>query len=511
MSDWDAGYTAEIEYTHGYFAELNPLRIQFAFAYNGLACPEVGTACELGFGQGMSVNLHAAASITKWWGTDFNPAQAAFAQEMGKASGSDVQLFDEAFADFANRADLPDFDYICLHGIFSWISAENRQVIVDFVRRKLKVGGVVYISYNTMPGWTSFAPMRELMSLHAKVQGSSGEGVLSRADQALGFADRMLKTNPKFARAVPAVNGWLEALKKQNRSYLAHEYFNQHWVPMYFSEMAQWMDSAKLQFACSANFVELVPHVNFTAEQQSFLNEIHDPVLAQTARDFMGNQSFRKDYWVKGARKLSAFDRQAALRQQRIMLTVPRAEARIHFVGGLGESSLKDDVAQLLLDQLVDYRIKSLSELEQVLSGDGLNLDQIAQAVVLLLHIGQVALVQNSAVITTCKKQTDQINAYVMRKARSGNELTVLVSPVLGGACSVGRFEQLFLLARAEGSSHPKEWAQYVWEILQQQGQLLVKDGKTLQSAEGNLAELVNQATEFAEKRLPLIQVLQLA
>ena len=74
MSDWTAGYTAEIDYTHGYYGELNPQRLQFAFAYNGLAFPKIGTACELGFGQGMSVNLHAAASVVKWWGTDFNPS-----------------------------------------------------------------------------------------------------------------------------------------------------------------------------------------------------------------------------------------------------------------------------------------------------------------------------------------------------------------------------------------------------------------------------------------------------
>lgn len=42
--------------------------------------PEVGSACELGFGQGMSANLHAAASVVQWSGTDFNPAQAAFAR-----------------------------------------------------------------------------------------------------------------------------------------------------------------------------------------------------------------------------------------------------------------------------------------------------------------------------------------------------------------------------------------------------------------------------------------------
>lgn len=75
MSDWTAGYVADIGYTYGYYTELNPLRVKLAFLNAGLALPEFGTACELGFGQGLSANIHAAASITQWHGTDFNPSQ----------------------------------------------------------------------------------------------------------------------------------------------------------------------------------------------------------------------------------------------------------------------------------------------------------------------------------------------------------------------------------------------------------------------------------------------------
>ncbi|MGB4246724.1 MAG: methyltransferase, partial [Pseudohongiellaceae bacterium] len=76
MSEWSAGYVADIGYTFGYYPELNPLRVKLAFLNNGLVCPEFTTACELGFGQGMSANIHAAASVTRWYGTDFNPSQA---------------------------------------------------------------------------------------------------------------------------------------------------------------------------------------------------------------------------------------------------------------------------------------------------------------------------------------------------------------------------------------------------------------------------------------------------
>lgn len=163
MSDWTAGYVTDIGYTYGYYSELNPLHMKIALLNAGLDAQHVGVACEIGFGQGLSINIHAAASGTDWWGTDFNPAQASFARQLAKASGNNAKIFDEAFADFCSRSDLPEFDTIGLHGIWSWISDANRRILVDFVRRKLRAGGVVYVSYNTLPGWAAFSPVRELM------------------------------------------------------------------------------------------------------------------------------------------------------------------------------------------------------------------------------------------------------------------------------------------------------------------------------------------------------------
>ena len=36
-------------------------------------------------------------------------------------------------------------------------------MILDFIGRRLKSGGVFYISYNTLPGWGPFAPVRQLL------------------------------------------------------------------------------------------------------------------------------------------------------------------------------------------------------------------------------------------------------------------------------------------------------------------------------------------------------------
>jgi len=511
MSDWTAGYVADIGYTYGYYTELNPQRIKLAFLNQGLVFPEVGTACELGFGQGVSANVHAAASVTQWHGNDFNPSQAAFAQELAAASGAGAKLYDDAFADFCARPELPEFDYIGLHGIWSWISDENRQVIVDFVRRKLKVGGVLYISYNTLPGWATFAPMRHLMTEHAEIFGAEGRGIVSRIDGALDFAEKFLATNPLYLKANPSVPVRLEKMKEHSRNYLAHEYFNADWHPMHFATMAQWLEGAKVQFACSAYYADHIEAVNLTAEQQTFLKDIPDPMFRETVRDFIVNQQFRRDYWVKGARKLNALERAEQLRAQRVVLITHRLDVSLKVTGSLVEASMNEGVYTPILDLLADHKPKTLGQIELALQDKGISFGQIIEAALILSGQGNLAGVQDDPSIQKSKRHTDKLNTHLINKARDSSDIGYLASPVTGGGITVGRFQQLFLLALTQGKKQPAEWAQFAWSILAAQGRRLIKEGKTVESAEENLAELTSQAQTFAEKQLPILKALQIA
>ncbi len=510
MSDWTAGYVADIGYTYGYYTELNPLRVRLAFLNAGLVAPEFGNACELGFGQGLSANLHAAASVTSWSGTDFNPAQAGFAQELALASGSGAKLYDEAFADFCARDDHPEFDYIGLHGIWSWISDENRRVIVEFIRRKLKVGGVLYISYNTLPGWAAFAPMRHLMTEHAEVIGAEGRGIVSRIDDAIEFADKLLATNPMFSRANPQVAERIKKLKDQNRHYLAHEYFNRDWHPMHFATMAEWLEPAKVQFACSAHYLDQIEALNLTVDQQAFLKDIPDAMFRQSVRDFMVNQQFRKDYWVKGARRLGGLDQLEALRAERLILTTPRADVSLKINGALGEASMSEAVYSPILDAMADYKIKTIGQLEQQASGKDISLTQLYQAIMVLAGAGHLSSAHADQQIDRAKKQCDKINDHIIRKARSSGEISYLASPVTGGGFAIGRFPQLFLLALAQGKKQSGDLANFVWTILSAQGQRIQKEGKVIESPEDNLVELTAQAKTFVDKQLPILKALRL-
>ena len=507
MTDWTSGYVADIGYTYGYYQELNPLRTKLAFLNAGLLPPANGTHCELGFGQGVSVNIHAAASGDTWYATDFNPGQASFAQELAQASGADAHLTDEAFADFCARDDLPEFDSIGLHGIWSWISDANRQVIVDFIRTKLKVGGVLYISYNTQPGWAAMVPMRDLLTEHAEVMGANGHGIINRIDAALSFADALMAANPAYARANPHVPERLKKLKDQNRNYLAHEYFNRDWLPMPFSTMAEWLAPTKLEYACSAHFFDHVDTLNLTTEQQTLLNGITDPMFRQTVRDFCVNQQFRRDYWVKGKRKINALAKAEALRAQRVILIQPRSDVSLKVSGSLGEATMQESIYGPILDILADHQPKTLGQIEQQLSGQ-INAGQILQAITVLTGSGALLAVQDDELVARAKPQTERLNAHLLDLARGSGDVSYLASPVTGGGITVGRFQQLFLLAMQQGKTTPEEWASSVWSILSGQAQRLVKEGKTLETADENLAELTAQAREFAEKRLLILKAL---
>ena len=98
-----------------------------------------------------------------------------------------------------------------------------------------------------------------------------------------------------------------------------------------------------------------------------------------------------------------------------------------------------------------------------------------------------------------------------MNAARGGGEVGYLASPVAGGAVGVARFRQLFLLAIKAGRQTPQEWAQFTWDILSVQNQKLIKEGRTLETAEETLAELVSEARSFETQQLDALKALQIA
>src|SRR4051794_16616105 len=97
---WSEGYFTGVGYTYGYYRETSPVYQRFCLLLRGLAHDVPGTAashCELGFGQGVSVNINAVSNPGRYVATDFNPAHTAHAREMASHAGADLRLLDDSF------------------------------------------------------------------------------------------------------------------------------------------------------------------------------------------------------------------------------------------------------------------------------------------------------------------------------------------------------------------------------------------------------------------------------
>lgn len=513
MSSWTSGYVADMGYTHGFYRELTPTLLSFVALTRGQRGPDVTgplTYCELGCGQGFSMNLLAAANPhIRFYATDFNPSQIAGARTLAAEAGlSNVSFFDTSFAEFTDEPDLPrEFDVISLHGIYSWISEENRQAIVNFIARKLKVGGLVYISYNCLPGWSAAAPMRQLMYLHAK---SRGGPTAPRLEGALNFVEQIQNANAAFFRGTPGMKERFERVKGQNRNYLAHEYFNDDWNLLYHSDVAREFSAAKLSYLGSAAVLEQVDAINLTAEQQQLMAGIEDQTLRETVRDFMINQQFRRDVFVKGTVPHSSRTAQESWLSQRFALSVHHDAIELKVKGALGEAAMQEDTYRPLIKGFSEGP-KTLRELFVSPEIAALGWAKIQQAFSILVGMGHLQPCLPAKDESKRAKGTKAFNQAVMTRARDHGDLQFLSSPVTGGGHTVGRFHQLFLMSLGEGGKTPEDWATFTWKLIAAQGQRLLKEGKTLETEEDNLAELKAQAIDFGEKHLPVLRRLQIA
>lgn len=217
---------------------------------------------------------------------------------------------------------------------------------------------------------------------------------------------------------------------------------------------------------------------------------------------------------MKGLRKLSPLEQGEALRKQRLILVSHRSDIQLKVNGALGEARLNDDAYLPLLDLLADHVPRTLGELEEALragSRPSLGFSQLLQVVLVLHGAGHLMAVQRTGDAAGARTTAARANAWLLNHARGRGEVSYLASPLTGGGISVGRFQQLFLLARMQGAEEPRHWAREAWTILARQGQRLMKEGKALENPEDNLKELEALADTFAQRLLPILEALEVS
>ncbi|MEG3638028.1 class I SAM-dependent methyltransferase [Magnetococcus sp. PR-3] len=434
---WSDGYLTALNYRYSYHKVLNPKRLELALRLAGFQPPLIQQGCELGFGQGVSLAMHATSTQVQWWGNDFLTDQVHFCQGLVNHYQGEAQLADASFEHFCAQNDLPDFDYMAIHGVWSWVSEENRQILLDFLARKLKPGGVLYLSFNSLPRWAGMVPVRQMMLNHFSRLTASGLEAEVAIVQSLQFMQALVNHSPVFQDNFPGMAKQLTQLSKRPVAYLAHEYFNQHWYPFSFEQVAQQMAQAQLEFACSAEFVDSMESLHLTAAQNALLESAADPTQRQSMRDFMVNQGFRSGYWMKSPTRLTPHQRVDQLMQQPVVLVDALPSEPIKVEGAAGKFQLPQKKLDPIRAALSEHTPQTLSALAtHISSTPDAPMQAIAVTQVLLAH-GVLQPACHADIESVARAQ--QLNLALLNRFASMPNAAIytLVSPHTGGGISV--------------------------------------------------------------------------
>lgn len=506
MPTWSDGYVSDIEYLPGFYMDQTPAHLDVACLLRDIEPPVAAGApfryCELGCGVGESALAIAASNHrSEVWGFDFNPAHIARGRDLARAGGlRNIHLQEASFEQLAKGEvhDLPAFDYIALHGVWSWVSPASRSHIVNFIDRHLKPGGLVYVTYNALPGWTAAQPLQKLISTFASLDHERSDRRVSRA------IDMVRRVCDVGVPAFPTAD--VERLEKErdqgNLAYLSHEYLNEHWAPCYHRDVAGDLAAAKLEFVGSANLLENFPDLSLKPEQRAL---IEDAPLAvrETLRDYFMTRTFRRDVFVRGARIIPSRRRDQRLRRQKLMLVIPASAATRNIKIPLGEAALSERSYEPAFRALAEGP-RSIGELLDLPDAAGSTASP-REMIGMLIGSRQAMTVTNENTDDAIAVARAYNTLHLAACADNGRAVTALAAPAVGSAVTVTIFEMLAYEAISSGTpDDPKALTEATWKLLQDRGDRLRHEGEIVESQEESLKILHDNMQKIVDIALPL-------
>lgn len=291
-----ARYVIDVPYARRFVRELSPSWLDFTALICGFQPPprENGFAwCELGCGHGVTPALLAAAHPgARFHGIDLMPEHVAFAEAFCRDAGITNAAFDALDFAAATALDLPAFDYIVAHGVYTWIDAAAQADLLRFVDRHLKPGGLLYLSYDCLPGWAGDMPLQHLLqTLTARATGDS----IARLES----ADRIITTLQGLGADVLRLGAmgreWEELRRKLPPSYFVHQLLPPAWKPLYVTELRQAVSGIGLAPIGSATIRENVDAFTLDRSARELVAAANDPDLRELLRDYLLQKRFRRD------------------------------------------------------------------------------------------------------------------------------------------------------------------------------------------------------------------------
>lgn len=505
--NWKHGYHADGGYTYGYFPETMPARLRWAALVQGHDAPERGFRyLDAGCGQGLNLLIAAAVHPdSEFVGIDFLPGHIAHANALARAAGIENVRFIEA--DFVELARDPDslgrFDYAICHGISSWVAPAVRAALFELLGKVLAPGGLLYNSYNTLPGWLSGMPYQHLVLLEREA-GRSGAQAVAAARENLA---QLQQSSAALFAAQPSLPARLRKLAEQDPTYLAQEYNNLHWQPVYVTQMMDELADVKLEYLGTATLPEAWD-VILSPETRALIARQDSPRVREQLRDYAVNQSFRRDLYVKGSHRPWPGDLRASMLSCRVAaqpMTARPAPGEPYRVSVCVELGGDPELYGALLKVLDDApEGLSVGELMHHPALDARTRSGALQALSVMLHAGWA--VPMLSVEPQARLAARRLNAAMAQAARAGAPYRHLVLPAAAGAHPIADIEWP-MLEGAIAQTDPQAWAQAAGAMLAGLQRHLVSDGQAVIDPDKAAAMLRERAELFAKARCPALRV----
>lgn len=501
---WSHGYNVSSGYTHGFYRELAPHWLNFGALLHGYRVPELTGGfryLELGTGQGFGLcALAAVYPQGEFIGVDFNPEHIAHARGLAEAAGLTNIRFEEAdFSVLAEDwpADFGAFDYAVMHGIYSWVPEPIRAALVALLNRALQPGGLVYVSYNTLPGWTSAIPLQHMLRRLQVASSVSGEQIIQ---QGAALFDNLVQAGAGVAQAMPPLKARLDSLKTQSSAYLVQEYLHENWHPLWFSQVHDELAAAKLSYVGSATLPENYLPGLLAKEQAEVVNGAEGYVMRQELIDLMQNQSFRRDLYCRGPRlqrrsmaQLGAFS---------VVAGRPLDETEVCRIStSFGHLTIDFTLAQAIYAAVLDQP-RTLDHVASLAPMTEKPVHELIQVVTMLLHAGYLALAHSAA--ARVEALNDVVSQQVIDEFVPYTCLVGAHTPTALGASDTDM--AFYRIVRQAPLQNSKQLAAALVDSLRASGRNLVKSGKVLSVPDEAFEHAQTLSEKFLGQTLPLWQ-----
>lgn len=186
----------------------------------------------------------------------------------------DILTVDESFG---------KFDYIIVHGIWSWVPDTVKDKIFSICRNNLTEHGIAYISYNVYPGWKRQEQLREIMYFSGRdVLEEPLEARTRKGLDALKELAEILENDKGLGGG-----GKLPAIQKilnHNFYYIAHEYMEAFNDPIYVNGFIEWANRHRLAYIGDTDL-----HVSFVSWMAEHTRE---RILALAGDDYIAKEFY---------------------------------------------------------------------------------------------------------------------------------------------------------------------------------------------------------------------------